>query len=302
MKCEHSRTLKPCRIRRSKPREASIHGKVVVITGATSGIGRIAAEQLAGLGARIVMVARDRERAGQALTRLREVGPNAAHRAIYADLSLVAEAKRAGAEIAAAEPRVDVLINNAGSMFAARKITAEGLERTFALNHMNYFVLPHCLRERLLAAAPARIVSTASAAHLRAALDFDDLQSLRSYRATIAYGRSKLCNILFTRELARRLAGTGVTANCLHPGFVATNFGQRDAGLFGLLVRASMLFARRPEPGANTIVYLANSPEVADVSGGYFYDSRRIEPSLAAKDDATARRLWRESEKIAGFG
>jgi NAD(P)-dependent dehydrogenase (short-subunit alcohol dehydrogenase family) len=257
---------------------------------------------LAGRGARIVMVARDRDRAEQALGRLRQVGPTAAHRAHYGDLSLLADVKRIGAEIAAAEPRLDVLINNAGSMFAARKITAEGLERTFALNHMAYFVLTHCLRERLIAAAPSRIVSTASAAHRRAVLDFDNLQTAENYRPMTAYGRSKLCNILFTRELARRLEGTGVIANCLHPGFVATNFSQRDAGLFGLLVRASMVFARRPEPGANTIVHLAGSPEVADVSGGYFYDCRRSEPSRAAQDDAVAQRLWRESEKIAGFG
>ena len=214
---------------------------------------------------------------------------------------MVAEVKRAGAEIAAAEPRVDVLINNAGSMFGARKITAEGLERTFALNHMSYFVLTHGLRERLHAAAPSRVVNTASAAHLRATLDFDDLQSAGTYRAGVAYGRSKLCNILFTRELARQLAGTGVTANCLHPGFVATNFGQRDAGLFGWVLRGAMMFARPPEPGADTIVHLASSPQLADVSGGYFYDSRQIEPSPAARDDATAQRLWQESEKIAGF-
>jgi NAD(P)-dependent dehydrogenase (short-subunit alcohol dehydrogenase family) len=282
-------------------REVSIHGKVVVITGATSGIGRIAAEQLSGLGARIVMVARDRERAEQTLARLRQVGPNTAHRAHYAELSLLTEVKRVGAEIAAVEPRVDVLINNVGSIFAARKITAEGFERTFALNHMSYFVLTDCLRERLLAVAPSRVVNTASAAHLRAVLDFDDLQSLDNYRAMTAYGRSKLCNILFTRELARRLAGTGVAVNCLHPGFVSTNFGQRGAGLFGLLVRASMVFARRPETGANTIVYLASSPAVADVSGGYFYDCRQIDPSRAAQDDATAQRLWRETAGIAGL-
>jgi NAD(P)-dependent dehydrogenase (short-subunit alcohol dehydrogenase family) len=280
--------------------EPTIRGKVVVITGATSGIGRIAAERLAGRGARIVMVARDRARAEGTLALLREVGPDVAHRVHYADLSLVADVKRVGAEIAAAEPHVDVLINNAGSMFGARRITAEGIERTFALNHMSYFVLTHGLSERLQAAAPSRVVNTASAAHLRATLDFDDLDSAGTYRARLAYGRSKLCNVLFTRELARRLAGTGVTANCLHPGFVATNFGQRDAGLFGWGLRGAMIFARSPEPGATTIVHLASSPQLADVGGGYFYDSRQIEPSPAARDDATAQRLWQKSEKIAG--
>ena len=282
-------------------REGPIRDKVVVITGATSGIGRIAAEKLAGQGARIVMVARDRERAEETLARLREVGPGAGHRIHYADLSLMADVKRVGAEIAAAEPRIDVLLNNAGSMFGLRKLTAEGLERTFALNHMSYFVLTHYLRESLVAAAPARIVNTASNAHLRATLDFDDLQTKNGYVPTLAYARSKLCNILFTRELARRLAGTGVAANCLHPGFVATNFGQRDAGLFGWGMRLAMLFAARPEPGADTIVHLAGSPAVEGVSGRYFYNSREIAPSAAAQDDAVAERLWRESEKIAGL-
>jgi NAD(P)-dependent dehydrogenase (short-subunit alcohol dehydrogenase family) len=284
-----------------KPEGSPIRGKVVVITGATSGIGRIAAEKLAGQGARIVMVARDRGRAEETLARLREAGPGAAHRVHYADLSLIADVKHVGAEIAAAEPRIDVLVNNAGNMFGLRKITAEGLERTFALNHMSYFVLTHYLRENLAAAAPARIVNTASNAHLRATLDFGDLQTTNGFVPTLAYARSKLCNILFTRELARRLAGTGVTANCLHPGFVATNFGQRDAGLFGWGLRFAMLFAARPEPGADTIVHLASAPEVAGVSGRYFYNSGEIAPSAAAQDDAVAARLWQESEKIAGF-
>src|SRR5262249_1406787 len=149
--------------------------------------------------------------------------------------------KRVGREIAAAEPRIDVLINNAGNVFPTRQVTPDGLERTFATNHMAYFVLTHELRERLVASAPARIVNTASRAHVRHSLDFDDLQLGRGYRITTAYGRSKLANILFTRELARHLAGTGVTANCLHPGFVATGLGQRNAGIFGLVVRIFML-------------------------------------------------------------
>jgi NAD(P)-dependent dehydrogenase (short-subunit alcohol dehydrogenase family) len=284
-----------------KPEGRPIQDKVVVITGATSGIGRIAAEKLAGQGARVVMIARDRGRAEETLTRLREPGPGLDHRVHYADLSLIADVKKVGAEIAAAEPRIDLLLNNAGSMFGRRLLTPEGLERTFALNHMSYFVLTHCLRGSLVAAAPARIVNTASNAHLRATLDFADLQTKNGYLPTLAYARSKLCNVLFTRELARRLAGAGVTANCLHPGFVATNFGQRDAGLFGWGLRLAMLFAARPEPGADTIVHLASAPEVAGVSGRYFYNSREIGPSAAAQDDAVAARLWRESEKIAGF-
>jgi NAD(P)-dependent dehydrogenase (short-subunit alcohol dehydrogenase family) len=285
-----------------KPEGSSIQDKVVVITGATSGIGRIAAEKLAGQGARIVMVARDRGRTEETLARLREAGPGTEHRVHYGDLSLIADVKKVGAEIATAEPRIDVLVNNAGNMFGRRLPTPEGLERTFALNHMSYFVLTHCLREQLVAAAPSRIVNTASNAHMRATLDFADLQTRNGYLPTLAYGRSKLCNILFTRELARRLAGTGITANWLHPGFVATNFGQRDAGLFGWGLRLAMLFAARPEPGADTVVHLASSPAVGNISGRYFYNSREIPPSSAAQDDAVAARLWLESEKIAGLG
>jgi len=186
-------------------------------------------------------------------------------------------------------------------VFARRELTPDGLERTFATNHMAYFVLTHCLRERLVAAAPARMVNTASGAHSGRKLDFDDLQLARQYSTMTAYGRSKLANILFTRELARRLTGTGVTANCLHPGFVATGLGQRDDGIFGLMVRFSMLFAGRAESGAQTIVYLASSPEVTSVSGEYFIACRQAKPSSAARDGVSARRLWEESERIAGL-
>jgi len=275
-----------------------MRGKVVVITGATSGIGRIAAEALAAQGARIILVARDPRRAERTLQRLREVAPQSAHRAHIADLSSLGDTKHVGEAIAAQEPRIDVLINNAGNIFARRALTADGLERTFALNHMSYFVLTHGLRDRLLAASPARIVNTASGAHRGNSLDFDDLQMERNYRAYTAYGRSKLANILFTRELARRLAGTGVTANCLHPGFVATGLGQRDGGFFGIMVRLSMVFAGKPERGAKTIVHLAASPEAAAATGGYFADCREVHPSRAAQDDAAARRLWEESLRL----
>jgi NAD(P)-dependent dehydrogenase (short-subunit alcohol dehydrogenase family) len=277
-----------------------MQGKTIVITGATSGIGRIAAGRLAEMGARLVLVARDRTRGEATLAAMREKGggPHSIH---YADLSLLAEVKRVGAEIAAAEPRIDVLINNAGSLFNTRSVTEDGLERTFATNHMAYFVLTHMLLERLKGSAPARIVNTASGAHKGRSLDFSDLQNEHGYAMQKVYGRSKLANILFTRELARRLAGTGVTANCLHPGFVTTGLGQRDNGMFGALVWIAMRFAGRPERGAETIVYLANSPEVAGTSGEYFYDCRPARPSREAQDDATACRLWAESEHIAGF-
>jgi len=274
---------------------------VIVITGATSGIGQVAAEALAAQGARIVLVARDPRRAERTLARLRSVGPTMAHKAHIADLSRLAETRQVGERIAAEEPHIDVLINNAGNIFIERGVTADGLERTFALNHMAYFVLTHALRERLIASAPARIVNTASNAHRGNVLDFDDLQFQRGFRGLTAYGRSKLANILFTRELARRLAGTGVTANCLHPGFVSTGIGQRDGGLFAIMVRMSMLFARTPEQGASTIVYLATSPDVAAASGGYYADCRQAVQTHAAQNDDDARRLWEESLRLAGL-
>jgi retinol dehydrogenase 12 len=278
-----------------------MRGKVVVITGATSGIGRVAAEGLAVMGARLVLVARDEARGDAMLARLAERAPGMAHSIHYADLSRLAETTRVAAEIAADEPRVDVLINNAGALFGARRLTEDGLERTFALNHMAYFALTHGLRQRLIASAPARVVSVASEAHRRATLDFRDLQTKASYAGFKAYGRSKLCNILFTRELARRLTGTRVTANCLHPGFVATRFGDESGGLLSYGVRFGKLFAISPEKGADTIMYLASSPEVADVSGRYFYKRRPTTPSPEAQDDSAAKQLWAESERLAGI-
>ena len=276
-----------------------LEGKTCVITGATSGIGQIAAERLAAMGARLVLIARDQARGESTLRRLREHAPAAAHRVHYADLMRVAEVKRVAADIAASEQRIDILVNNAGAIFSYRRLTAEGLERTFALNHMAYFVLSHSLREPLLAAAPARVVNTASAAHQSAKLDFDDLQFARAYNGVSAYQRSKLCNILFTRELSRRWAGTGITVNCLHPGFVASRFGKESGGLLPLVLRAAQVFAISPEEGAETIVYLASSQEVADVSGGYFFKCRASAPAPQAGDDNAAKRLWRESAKLA---
>jgi NAD(P)-dependent dehydrogenase (short-subunit alcohol dehydrogenase family) len=279
----------------------NLEGKTCVITGATSGIGQVAAERLAAMGARLLLIARDQARGEDTLRRLQARAPGAAHRVHYADLMRVAEVKRVAAEIVAQERRIDILINNAGAIFSFRRLTAEGLERTFALNHMAYFVLSHALRELLLAAGPARVVNTASAAHQSAKLDFEDLQFAKAYNGVSAYQRSKLCNILFTRELSRRWTGTGVTVNCLHPGFVASRFGKESGGLLALVLRGAQLFAISPEEGAETIVYLASSPEVADVSGGYFFKCRAAAPALQAEDDGAAKRLWQESAKLAGI-
>lgn len=276
-----------------------MQGKVCVITGATSGIGLVAAGRLAAMGARLLLVGRDPARGDAAREAIKARAPQAAVRIVYGDLSRLSEMNRVAQEIAALEPRIDVLINNAGAMFTERRVTEDGLERTFALNHMSYFVLTNRLKDRLVAAAPARIVNTASGAHHGAAIDFSDLQSEHRYRGLRVYGRSKLANILFTRELSRRLQGTGVTANALHPGFVATRIGENNSMLFRVGLAIAKRFALSPEKGAETIVYLASSPEVATVTGGYFYQCRPATPSTAARDDATARRLWHESAKIA---
>jgi NAD(P)-dependent dehydrogenase (short-subunit alcohol dehydrogenase family) len=278
-----------------------MQGKVCVITGATSGIGLVAAEKLAAMGARLVLIGRDKTRGEAAIARIRRRAPDASIRIHYADLSRLVEVNHLASEIAALEPRIDVLINTAGALFNERGVTVDGLERTFALNHMAYFVLANRLRERLAAAAPSRIVNVASEAHRRGgALDFTDLQAEHFYSGFTVYGRSKLANILFTRELARRLAGTGVTANCLHPGFVATRFGNNNGGVFRLgLGLGKRLMAISPEKGAETIVYLASSPDVAGETGGYFSKCQKARPTAAAQDDAAAQRLWEESARLA---
>ena len=277
----------------------TIEGKVVVITGATSGIGRAAARRLARRRALLVLVARDRARGAAMLAQLRALAPGIGHMVHYADLSRLAETRRVAREIAAAQPRIDVLINNAGAMYSNRVVTEEGLERTFALNHMSYFVLTAGLRDCLLAAAPARIVNTASNAHRMGHLNFADLQSARNYGPFIAYATSKLCNILFTRELARKLRGQGVTANCFSPGFVATRWGDESGGLRAIGIRLAKLFALSPQKGAETLLHLATSPEAAGVSGEFYFQCRRGALTAEAQDEAIAQRLWLESERIA---
>ena len=276
-----------------------MYGKTCVITGATSGIGLAAAEALAARGASLALVGRDRSRAEAALARVRAAAPGVRAMVHYADLTRLAEVRRLGAELLATHPRIDVLVNNAGALFQQREATEDGLERTFALNHVAYFLLTQLLRERLAASAPARVVSVASRAHEGAVLDLEDLNLERGYSGWTAYRRSKLANILFTRELARGLAGTGVTANCLHPGFVASRLGDNNRGPFGWGMRlAKRLAAISEQRGAETIVFLASDPSVAGTTGGYFANSRPATPSAAAQDDRTAARLWEISAKL----
>ena len=272
--------------------------KVVVITGATSGIGRVAAEALASMGARLILTARDQTRGEETVASLAPPHEGR-HRVVYGDLSTLAEMRRLAAEIASSEPKIDVLVKNAGAMFDKREVTADGLERTFALNHMAYFVITERLMPSLAASPSARIVSTASSSHSHANLDFSDLQGALTRTAFAnAYARSKLCNVLWTRELARRLAGSAVSANTFHPGFIASRFGDNFSGPLRGIFRALKTFGASPEKGADTLVYLASSPEVEGQSGGYWEKRRRVEPSVSARDSEAGARLWAESDRI----
>jgi NAD(P)-dependent dehydrogenase (short-subunit alcohol dehydrogenase family) len=278
----------------------TMQGKTVVITGGTSGIGEVAAVALAEKGARIVLVARDAARAEATLQKLAVANPAVTHALHIADLFSLYETKRVAAEIAAAEPRIDVLINNAGAFFEERETTIDGLEQSFALNHMAYFIITNGLLERLKATPGARIISTASDAHKMARLDLDDLQSEKNFNGFRTYGTTKLMNILFTRQLAKRLEGTGASAYCLHPGFVATRFADNNDGfmgkIFSLLKR---IWAISPEKGARTITYLASTSQALGKPGSYWYKCRKVTPTRAARNDADAARLWALSEGIA---
>jgi retinol dehydrogenase 12 len=278
-----------------------MQGKVVAITGGTSGIGQVSAEKLAVMGARIVLVARSKTRGEATLGRLREIAPKENHSVHYGDVSRLNDLNRLAADIRTAEPRIDVLINNAGAAFGERQVTEDGLELTFATNHMSYFLLTQGLRDALVAAGAARVINTSSAAHYRAKIDFDDLQMKNNYSTMRAYSCSKLCNILFTRALVRRLEGTGITANSLHPGFVNTRIGDGTAGFGAAIFRFMKNFAITPEKGAETIVYLASSDGVAKTTGLYFDKCKPVEPSKLAQDDAAAERLWQETAKLAGI-
>jgi len=276
-----------------------MNGKTVVITGATSGIGEAAALALAGQGARIVFAARDAVKGEVLMGKLTRANPDAAHDFIVGELSTLAGMKAAGEALAAKAPKIDVVANNAGAIFDHREVTADGLEKTFAVNHMAYFVITEILWPTLKTGA--RIVSTASGAHAMGRVNFDDLQLEKRYNAGAAYGTSKLFNILWTRELARRLTGTGVTANCFHPGGVNTGFGDNTKGVIKTLLSLAGPFMLTPEKGADTLVWLASAPEVQGKTGGYWVKRKLTQPFAAARDDAAAARLWAESEKIAGL-
>lgn len=274
-------------------------GKTCVITGATSGIGLATAAAMAERGYRLLLLARSASRTEAALEAIRRRAPAARVDVEPVELASLRSIAHAAQRLLARCPRIDVLLNNAGVVLLRRETSADGYEKTFAVNHLAHFALTHLLLERIVATPGARIVSVASDAHrFGGALDFDDLQSERRYRGLGVYGRSKLCNILFTRELARRLAGTGVSANCCHPGGVATRLGQGDAAWTRALARLVGLFLLTPEQGARTPVYLATAPGLGSVTGRYFAKEREVRPARFARDDAAARRLWDVSEAL----
>ncbi|GAA2159295.1 SDR family oxidoreductase [Pedococcus bigeumensis] len=275
-------------------------GKTVLVTGGTGGIGLATAAGLAGLGARVGIVGRDEGRARAAAERIRTAGGDVD--VFTADVSSQREVQRLAEQVLAAYPRLDVLVNNVGGYWATRHATEDGLERTFAVNHLAPFLLTHLLLDRLRSSAPARVVTVSSGAQAMGRIDFDDLQGQRSYSGQRAYNQSKLANVLFTYELARRLEGSGVTANVLHPGVVRTAFGQEDSrGWMRLMLPVVRPFMKTPEHGAETSIYLASSPEVEGVSGRYFANSRAKTSSRASYDTAAAQRLWDVSAGLVGL-
>lgn len=277
-------------------------GKTVVVTGASSGIGLETAQALAGAGAGVVITARHEGRGRAALEEIGRRSGSSSVELVVFDLADLTSVRAGAAEILARCARIDVLVNNAGLVLSDRRVTSDGLEQTFVINHLGPFLLTQLLLERITASAPSRIVNVASTAHrgARQGLDFADLQSERRYSGMQAYARSKLANIYFTSELARRLRGTGVTVNCLHPGTVATGYG-RDGDARGVLafgLKVIKPFVLNPAQGARTSVYLASAPELADVSGQYFVRRRPASPTKVARDPEAALRLWEASEKL----
>ena len=274
-------------------------GKTCMVTGANAGIGRSTALGLAKMGATVVMVCRNRERGEAALTEIKRESGNDAVSLLLADLSSQAAIQQLAQDFKARYPTLHVLINNAGIVLKKRILTDDKLETQFAVNHLAYFLLTNLLLDDLKASAPARIVNVSSQAHQGVSIDFDDLQSERSYRRTHVYAWTKLANVLFTYELARRLEGTQVTANCLHPGLIATSligdYMPRPLRFMTKIVGAS------PERGAQTPLYLATSPEVEGVSGKYFVDRKAVQSSNASYDTTTASRLWRVSAELTGL-
>jgi NAD(P)-dependent dehydrogenase (short-subunit alcohol dehydrogenase family) len=276
-----------------------MRGRVCLVTGATSGIGKATAHALAALGATVVLVGRDPQKGEATVQKIREDTRNEEVELLSADLSSQTSIRRLSDHVLAEHDRLQVLVNCAGAFFRDRRVTIDGLEMTFALNHLAYFMLTTLLLDLLQESAPARVVNVTSGAHSRGRIDFEDLQGERGYRGQAAYNQSKLANVLFTYELARRLDGTGVTVNCVHPGVVNTNFGRQNQPLAWRLVISMVApFMRSLKKGAETVVYLSSDPEVESVTGKYFHDLKAKRSSKLSYDPAVAARLWQVSEEL----
>jgi retinol dehydrogenase-14 len=278
-----------------------MEGKVVLITGGTSGIGRAAATALAAMGAEVVVTGRSKERGDEAVEEIRGTSGSERVSLVLADLAVQAEVRELAEEFRERHERLDVLVNNAGLIQSRRTETPDGLELTLAVNHLAPFLLTNLLLDLLKKSAPSRVITVSSEARRGASINFDDLKSERRYRPFQVYGMTKLANILFTYELAERLKGTGVVANCLHPGAVNTNFGSSNRSFGTLLFRAFKPFMRTPEVGADTVVYLASSPEVGSMTGRYLTDRKVISSFDEPYDEATRKRLWEVSEELTNL-
>ena len=284
---------------RASPAAPSLDGKTVLVTGASSGLGMHVAIQLARLGAEVAMTARDAGRGDAAAREVRSRSGSDAVSVLLCDFGVQDDVRRLASEVHAKHPRLHVLVNNAGSVSAARKVTADGLEQTFAVNHLGYFLLTNLLVDLLERSAPSRVVNVSSVAHRRGDLDFENLQFERGgYAIMKAYSRSKLANVLFTSELARRLAGRGVTVNAIHPGAVATNIWSRAPWFARPLLAVAKRFMLSPDDAARAIVRLAADPDVEGRSGGYYERFERVRPSRLAEDVALAGRLWNVSARL----
>ncbi len=280
----------------------SMAGRVCMITGANGGIGKETALALAEMGATVVIVARDSEKGRVALTDIRQRSGNDKVELMVADLASLDAVRRLASEFREKNQQLHVLVNNAGALNAQLSLTKDGFETTFGVNHLAHFLLTNLLLDLLKASAPARIINVSSSAHTRGTIDFDGLHGERKYAGIAAYGQSKLANVLFTYELARRLDGAGVTANCLHPGVIRTGFGRNNGGAIGAFFRVFHTVARpfllTPEQGAQTSIYLASSPDVEGVTGKYFAKSKQTKSSDLSYDTDVAQRLWQASEQM----
>lgn len=280
----------------------SLQGKIILVTGATNGIGKVTARELAKMGATTVVAGRNPEKTARTVMEIREASGNPAVDMLVGDLSSQVDVRRLAAEFRQRYDRLNVLVNNAGAYFMKRAESVDGIEMTFALNHLGYFLLTHLLLDALKAGGPARIVNVSSAAHIGGRLNLDDLEMKQNFSGWGAYAQSKLANLMFTYELSRRLEGQEITVNALHPGFVDTNFGVSNGGLGGRLMNvAQKIGAISPEEGAETSIYLASSPEVEGISGKYFSKKKAVFSSRLSRDKALWQTLWERSLEMTGL-